>query len=372
MSDTLLLVATRKGLVVARSDADRDRWRFDPPTFLGSQVDYATRDPRNGRLWAAVSHMQWGPRLHYSDDDGASWRDATTPAFTTDDGATVERIWTVEPGPASEPNLLYAGVDPAPLFISPDNGATWDLCHALWRHPTRDTWMPGGGGLNLHHIQLDPRDPAHLYVAISAAGLFESTDAAHTWTARNRGIAAGHLPQGGAEEAGHCVHSFALHPARPDRLYQQNHFGVYRSDDAGLTWIDIADGLPSGFGFASTVDPHDPDTFYTVPLQADQARVPPDGAFRVYATYDAGATWQPLGQGLPAANTLQSVYRQALTTDTAPRESAPTDGAPTDSLGLYLGTNGGHLYASRDAGRTWRTLLTDLAPITALRAAHLP
>jgi hypothetical protein len=357
-----ILVATKKGLLIGESDyAERGRWQFRDPAFLGWQVDFAMRDSRNGRVWAALSHMQWGPHLHYSDDGGDTWEESEAPSFTSvaDGDASLERIWTIEPGAASEPDRIYAGVDPAALFISDDGGKRWEICNALWNHESREQWSPGAAGLTLHHIQIDPRDPAHIYVAVSAAGTFETVDAGHHWAPRNRGVAADYLPRRGEEEVGQCVHNLALHPAQPDRLYQRSHDGVYRSDDGGGRWRDIGAGLPSAFGFAATIDPHDAETYFVIPLQFDQARVPVEGRLRVYRTSDGGATWLPLEDGLPQGNAFQGVYRQALTTDTA------------TPLGVYFGTSGGHVYASQDGGATWRELLDHLAPVTAVRVNEI-
>lgn len=362
-----LLISTRKGLVIGHSE-DRSEWAFGEPQFTGWQVDYAVHDPRSGAIWTAVSHDQWGPHLHRSMDGGQTWDELAAPEFHGEtypdesgdpSTASLERIWTVQPGGAEEPELLYAGVDPAGLFISHDAGQSWQLCESLWEHPTRGLWFPGAAGMTLHHIQIDSDDPAHLYVGISAAGVFESQDGGSSWAARNLGLVADHLPNP-TVEAGQCVHSLHLSPSRSGRLFQQHHPGVYRSDDGGKQWVAIDQGLPGKFGFASTIDPSDPDTFYVIPLEFDQARVPPGGDLRVHRTRDAGASWEALGEGLPSGHVLQGVYRQALTNDGA-----------ADALGLYLGTSGGHVYASRDGGDHWTQILDHLAPVTAVRCAEV-
>jgi len=375
-----LLISTRKGLVIGRSD-DRASWSFGEPAFSGWQVDYAVRDPRSGRIWAAVSHMQWGPHLHFSDDAGASWTEAPAPEFQGESysvseydvpndewlpakniEASLARIWTIEPGPADRPGLLYAGTDPAALFVSEDDSTSWSLNDALWEHPTRDSWVPGAAGLIIHHIQAVPGYSSHLYVGISSAGVFETRDAGATCQARNKGCVVDHLPDP-EPEAGQCVHSLHLHPANPDRLFQQHHPGVYRSDDGGASWLDISAGLPGEFGFASAIDPNEADTFFVIPLQFDQARIPEGGHLRVYRTRDAGASWQALSAGLPQDHVLQGVYRQALCQDAA---------TASVGLGVYLGTSGGHVYASTDGGDQWSQLLDHLAPVTAVRASIVP
>ena len=371
-----LLISTRKGLVVGRSE-DREQWTFDAPHFTGWQVDYAVRDPRNGTIWVAVSHEQWGPHLHRSTDGGQTWAEATAPEF---DGetypdesgnsvtASLERVWTIEPGGADQPGVLYAGVDPAGLFISRDGGQSWELCQSLWEHPTRGMWFPGAAGMTLHHIQIDAADSSHLYVGISAAGVFESRDGGASWAARNGGTTGEHLPNP-MGEAGQCVHSLYLSPSQPSRLFQQHHPGVYRSDDGGGQWIPIDEGLPGKFGFASTIDPSDGDTFYVIPLEFDQARVPPGGDLLVHRTRDAGASWEALGEGLPSGHVLQGVYRQALTNDGV-AGALQHDDAPR-ALGLYMGTSGGHVYASADGGDHWAQILDHLAPVTSVRCTEV-
>lgn len=372
-----LLVSTRKGLVIGRSE-DRLRWEFSDTHFMGWQIDYAVRDPRNGRIHVAASHMQWGPHIHRSDDDGATWQEAAAPEFhgetysysdwdpATDSWmapveheASLERVWTIQPGATSTPGVLYAGVDPAALFVSTDDGDSWELCRSLWEHETRPMWVPGAAGMTLHHIAIAEDDPQHLYVGISSAGVFESLDGGATWAARNSGCVADHLPDA-EPEAGQCVHSLYVHPGDSSRLFQQHHPGVYRSDDGGARWTAIHDGLPGEFGFASTIDPTNRDAFYVIPLQFDQARVPADGDLRVYRTRDAGSSWEPLGNGLPNGHVLQGVYRQALTNDGV---------SDAGELGLYLGTSGGHVYASNDGGERWAEVLDHLAPVTAVRCA---
>lgn len=375
-----LLIGTRKGLVIGRSE-DREHWEFGETQFIGWQIDYAIRDPRTGRLHVAASHAQWGPHLHRSDDGGLTWDEAPAPEFhgethsysdwdqATDSWmepqtfpATLERVWTIEPASADSPGVIYAGVDPAGLFISSDDGNSWELCKPLWDHETRSMWVPGAAGMTLHHIARDANDPQHLYAGISSAGVFETTDGGASWTARNHGCIADHLPNP-TQEAGQCVHSLHVHPLDATRLFQQHHPGVYRSDDGGKEWIPIHQDLPGAFGFASTIDPTDPDAFYVIPLEFDQTRVPAGGDLRVYRTRDAGASWDALGDGLPGAHVLQGVYRQALCND---------GGTQPGELGLYLGTSGGHVYGSRDGGDHWQELIDHLAPVTSVRASEIP
>ena len=366
MSEAGVLISTRKGLVAGRSSGGRSEWEWRPLAIAGWRVDYAMRDPRTGTFWAGASHEQWGPRLHRSDDEGETWEEAGTPAFpegvaveAEGGGDSVNGIWTIAPG--AREGDLYAGVDPAALFISHDDGGTWEICESLLNHPSRGIWGPGAAGLSLHHISVDPADPKHLVVAGSATGCYVSRDGGDTWTPRNVGLKALHLPPEmleyfSEEAAGHCVHSMHMHPERPERIWQQNHWGQYRSDDGGETWIDVGEGLPGEFGFATAIDPRDPDTAWFVPLDQDQARMPRGGSLAVFRTRDAGANWEAQREGLPQGNFHQTVYRQALGTDGG------------DPPGLYLGTSGGELLASADAGESWRTLRTHLAAVLSVRA----
>lgn len=350
--EVLLLVGTKKGLLVGCSDPGRKDWRWHPLAFGGWNVEYAVGDARTGRIWAAVSHMQWGPRLHYSDDHGQSWSEAAVPAFE-DGERSLEGIWTIEPGGIN--GTLYAGVMPAALFRSDDHGASWQELRALSEHPYSKHWMPGAAGLMIHHVSLDPDDPERIVVGGSATGVFASSDGGHSWEPRNSGIRSDHMPPE-LQDFAPCVHSLFAHPQRRGRIWQQNHFGQYRSDDDGRSWIEVGQDLPGEFGFASAIDPRDPDAAWFVPLDFDQSRMPRGGSLAVYRTRDAGDSWEALRSGLPQQDFHQSIYRQALGVD------------GLDPLGLYLGSTGGELYASHDGGDSWRLIRAHLAAITSVRA----
>lgn len=352
MTETGLLVSTRKGLLIGRSSEARSRWKWSGLHFSGWMVDYSIRDPRTGTIWCAANHFQWGARLHRSDDDGNTWQEAGTPAFA-DGEQSVESIWTVEPG--AEDGVLYAGIMPAALFVSRDDGASWSQCESISQHPTSEYWVPGAAGLMFHHVNADPQDPDRIVVGGSATGILVSYDGGLTWDARNSGIRSDHIPPELAEMAP-CVHSLHAHPLQRGRLWQQGHFGQYRSDDDGRTWINVGEDLPGIFGFATAIDPADPDVCYYIPLDTDQSRMPRDGALGVYRTRDAGETWDRLTAGLPQTDFHQGIFRQALGQDGG------------DPLGLYMGSSGGELYASIDAGESWSQIRNHLAPITAVRA----
>jgi photosystem II stability/assembly factor-like uncharacterized protein len=249
-------------------------------------------------------------------------------------------------------------VEPAALFESRDEGTTWSLVRGLWDHPHRAQWQPGGGGLCLHTVECDPSRPGRVHVAISTGGVYRTDDGGATWRTAHRGVRAEFLPDK-HPEFGQCVHKVGRCAGRPDRLYLQNHWGLYRSDDAGDSWQDVANGVPSDFGFGLAVHPSDPDTAYIVPLESDQFRCTPDGRLRVYRTQDAGASWHPLTGGLPQEDAFETVLRDALATD---REPAP---------GVYFGTRSGKVFASADGGESWARVADGLPPVLAVKTAHV-
>ena len=258
-----------------------------------------------------------------------------------------------------EDGLVYAGGDPGPLFESRDGGRTWELNRGLWEHPTRPEWQAGNGGLCLHTIAPWPGDPSRLLVAISAVGVWLSEDGGTSWRHSNDGIVPDYVPEEARDTPiQHCVHDVRRAPARPERLFMQFHGGVYRSDDAGASWIDVGAGLPSDFGFPIVVDPADPDSAYVIPLIGAEDRTTPGGSVRVWETRDAGASWQPRGEGLPQENAYLTVLREAF--------DAEADGGP---LGLYFGATSGEVYGSRDAGASWFTVAAHLPPVYSVRVA---
>jgi photosystem II stability/assembly factor-like uncharacterized protein len=245
------------------------------------------------------------------------------------------------------------------LFESRDGGATWELNRALWEHPTRGDWKPGGGGLCLHSIVTWPDEPDRLAVAISAAGVWLTDDGGATWRRGNDGLVPRYLPDDAPDdEIALCVHRIHRAPRRPERMFLQFHGGVYRSDDAGASWNDIGAGLPSDFGFPLAIDPADPDSAYVIPLTADTDRVTPDGEVRVYETRDAGSSWRPRGDGLPSPHAYLTVLREAL--DWA---------GEGDALELYFGATSGDVFGSADAGASWFTAAAHLPPVLSVYAS---
>lgn len=354
---TELLVGTKKGLFAIEGEPGGPM-RIVGRAFPGEPVEIAMRHPRTGRLLAAVTSPFYGPKIWHAADVSGPWEQAQGLELPAGADAALARIWTIVAG--AEGELAYAGGDPGVLFASGDGGRTWELDRGLWEQPTRPDWEPGGGGLCLHAIAPWPGDPRRLTVAMSATGVWHTDDGGATWRHGNGGLAARYLPEDAREETlTLCVHALQRAPRRPERLFLQFHGGVYRSDDAGATWVEVGDGLPSDFGFPLVVDPADPDSAYVIPLKADIDRVTPDGRVRVYETRDGGATWRARGDGLPSRDAYLTVLRQAF--DRA--------GAGAD-LELYFGTTTGELYGSADAGATWAPVAVHLPPIHSVRATE--
>jgi serine/threonine protein kinase/photosystem II stability/assembly factor-like uncharacterized protein len=360
--DVLLLLGTTKGAFLARSKPDRKDWEIAGPYFHGHAVYSLAYDSRNGRhrLWASTGSPLWGTYLRSSDDFGKTW---TNPLeanirFPPESGLALKNIWKIALGPPEAPDTLYCGVEPAALFESHDAGESWSLVRGLFDHPHRPRWMPGQGGLCLHTILLHPTDPGRMHVGISAAGVYRTDDGGRTWQARNRGIRVTFMPER-FPEFGQCVHKIVRHPDRPERLFLQNHWGLYRSDDDADTWTDIAHGVPSDFGFAMATHPFDPDCIYIVPMESDEFRCTPEGRLRVYRTRNAGVSWEALTRGLPQQGVYETVLRDGMVTDSL------------DPVGIYFGTRSGKLYASRDAGKTWKEVLRGLPQIVCVASAVL-
>jgi photosystem II stability/assembly factor-like uncharacterized protein len=348
---TAVIVGTRKGLFVLRSE-DRREWALEGPLLTGFSIYHAIRDPRDGALYACTNFFGGGA-VHRSDDGGETWERFEV-GLPEDGELKLNATWHVEPGGDGE---LWLGGDPGVLFRSTDRGQTWEVNRALLEHETRDQWNPGAGGMCLHSINVDADDPKRLVIGISAAGVFRTDDGGESWEPANKGTSADFLPEE-QPAVGQCVHKVLLHPAGGDRLWQQNHCGVYRSDDRGTTWERLdGNGLPSDFGFPLMLDPRDPDAAFVVPEESAMNRVTPDGRLGVYRTRDGGTSWDLLTDGLP-----QQAWVAVL------REASAWDGL--DPNGLYFGTQSGSVFASADGGESWAEAARWLPPILSVETAE--
>jgi photosystem II stability/assembly factor-like uncharacterized protein len=355
----LLLVGTKKGVFILESDEMRRDWSLRGPLCEGWPMQDVMLDPATDTMYAGGGSEWYGPAVWRSTDLGETWTHSSQGLTYGDDGPKLQTVWSVQPAHGA----LYAGVQPAGLFRSDDDGATWRHVEGLTQHPSRPSWQPGAGGLILHTIVPDRHDAARMWVAISAVGTFATEDGGDTWEARNRGVLADFMPDP-YPETGQCVHKLAMAAAvdgSPDRLYQQNHCGVYRSDDAGHSWERLDEnGLPSRFGFPLVVHPRDRDTFLVIPLNGDdRGRYMPDGQGQVWRTRDGGSSWQRLSTGLPQEDAYLAVLREAMGIDRL------------DPAGVYFGTSTGQLWASSDEGDTWRSITTTLPPIWSVDVAVL-
>lgn len=358
--DVLLLVGTMKGAFVLRSDSSREDWDIGGPYFPGRAIYAMAHDKRNGRnrLWAAVNSSYWGSYLSSSDDYGKTWTEPETYGvkFPEDTDSSVKQIWQIAEGHPTEPDTLYCGVEPAALFKSTDAGESWSLVRGLYDHPHRPQWMPGGGGLCLHTILPDPSNPQRLYIAISTGGVYRTDDGGANWQPRNQGVRAQFLPPDQQyPEWGQCVHKIVSHPSQPDRMFLQNHWGLYKTENGGDSWTDMANGVPSDFGFAMEIDPNDANRVFIIPLESDEFRCTPEGKLRVYRTSDAGASWEPMTNGLPQENALETVLRDAMCAD----ELNPT--------GVYFGTRNGKLFGSTNSGDSWSAIEESLPPVVCVK-----
>jgi len=367
-----VLVGTRKGLFVLKADAAREPWSLEGPHFLGEVVNHAVIDPRDGRtVLAAVRAGHLGPTVFRSTDLGATWKEAARPpafakAAPGEQGDAVETVFWLTPGHANDPGRWYAGTSPQGLFVSDDGGSTWEGVAGFNGQRATAPWIARGqdappDGATLHSINVDPFDSSHLYIGLSAGGVFESRDGGATWRPLNRGCAADFLPDPEAEY-GHDPHCLRVHPAARDVVYQQNHCGIYRLDAAARRWSRIGEAMPreiGDIGFPMVLHPRDPQVAWVFPMDGSTVwpRLPIGGRPAAYGTRDAGRTWQRLDRGLPASQAWFTVKRQAMTADAL------------DPVGLYFGTTNGEVWASFDEGAQWRCLAMHLPHVYSVEAA---
>src|SRR5271166_3131129 len=392
MSQVRVLVGTRKGAFILTSDGKREQWDVSGPHFAGWEIYHLKGSPVDpNRIYASQSSGWHGQMIQRSDDGGRTWHQPGTPPgepaapgppkaasnkFVYDASAETgkpatthqwydgtqhpwefKRVWHLEPS-LKDPDTVYAGVEDAALFRSSDGGKSWKELPGLREHGTGPRWQPGAGGMCLHTIILDPSDSNRIYIAISAAGAFRTDDGGQTWQPINRGLHSEQIPEPTAE-VGHCVHHVAMHPSRPGVLFMQKHWDVMRSDNAGESWQEVSGSLPSDFGFAIDVHAHEPETIYVVPIKSDSEHYPPDGKLRVYRSRTGGNEWEALTQGLPQSDCYVNVLRNAMTVDSL------------ESCGVYFGTTGGQVYASADAGDSWKPIVRDLPAVLSVEVQTL-
>ncbi len=393
MSDRILL-ATRKGTLIL--DRKGGRWTPRPIAHAGMSVSYAARDPRDGTLWACMDHAHWGPALSRSRDEGATWESSSRIAYpegarfveqhmpTPDASAAAERpttykpaallkVWVLAFGGRDQPGTIHAGTLPGGLFTSRDGGDTWELNRPLWNHESRGGDLFAGeatsrnewGGTpaaaaygefvpGIHSVVVDPRDSNRILIAVSCAGVLETRDGGKSWAGRNRGMLNDYLPDPEAEW-GHDPHFVTLCPGEPDRLWQQNHSGVFTSDDGARTWRRVSrPEVAVHFGFPIAADDRDGRTAWVVPAKADDERMTVGGGLFVARTTDGGASWQTFREGLPQEHCYDVVYRHAL-----------------DARGdrVCFGSTTGNVYVSEDRGESWRCVGNNLPPVHSVRFA---
>jgi photosystem II stability/assembly factor-like uncharacterized protein len=355
--------------------------------FQGQPVHHIAFDPRDNVSMYAACNLSWGgPKIQVSRDLGKTWKVFSNPAFRKGKVATtsyfepgadfpqerteelaLKRTWHIEPGHSSQPNVMWAGVEPAALFKSEDRGETWAEVEALGDHPTRGKWGPGGGGLMLHSIGIDAKDPKRMHVGMSGVGVFETLDGGKSWEPRNQGIT---IPFEGFDPKspiGHCCHHLVAHPTEPRLVFQQNHFTpAWLVGDGEANWQLGSAGLPEAsmqrdgkdhaYGFAAAIHPHDTKTAYVLPLHG-RDRLTPEPGVAVYGTTDRGRSWKRLAKGLPKARA--EVMREGMSIDRL------------DPVGIYFGTQAGEVWASADEGKSWDRVAQYLPPIMSVTAATI-
>jgi photosystem II stability/assembly factor-like uncharacterized protein len=358
VSVTMVLVGTRKGCFVLESDADRRSWKMRGPYCEGWPVYHALHDPLSGSIYAAAASEWHGAGVWRSADLGETW-ELSSEGLSYGEGSEL-KLSKVSGLTAAHGRLL-AGGEGCGVFESRDGAKTWSLLSTLDGQPGRDDWNDPAkqppGHLGLPAMLPHPDEADRFWAVIQGYGIFETTDNGGSWTPRNRGLRADWPLEN--PEVGYCVHKLVMSPLDNDRLYQQNHVGMHRSDDAGQSWVEITDGLPTEFGFAAAAHPHDRDSFYVIPLDPGHGRTMPEGKAAVWRTQDAGSSWRRLDRGLPQVDAHVGVLREGLAIDTH------------DVPGLYFGTSTGQVFASADEGESWDEIASYLPAIASVEVAVL-
>jgi photosystem II stability/assembly factor-like uncharacterized protein len=370
MSQVRVLVGTKKGAFILTSDGKRENWEIAGPHFAGWEIYHMKGSPADSnRLYVSQSTGWYGQLIQRSSDGGQTWEpvdnkfvyDGVPGTHQWYDGTPhpweFKRVWHIEPS-LTDPDTAYAGVEDAAIFRTTDGGKSWQELSGLRGHGSGSHWQPGAGGLCLHTLILDPSDGQRIFIAISAAGAFRTDDGGVTWKAINQGLRSSQIPDPTAE-VGHCVHHIAMHPSRPGVLFMQKHWDVMRSDNAGDSWREVSGNLPTDFGFAIDVHAHEPETIFVVPIKSDSEHFPLEGKLRVYRSRTGGEEWEPLTKGLPQQDCYVNVLRDAMAVDTL------------DSCGIYFGTTGGQVYASADGGDSWNPIVHDLPAVLSVEVQTL-
>ncbi len=336
-----LLLGTRKGLIIYQNQ--NGKWKLTDTHFIGIPVSYTYVDKDSGIWWAFLDHGHWGVKVHQSTDEGTTWEELKAPEYPEGEEvkegvpASLKYIW----GAAKSGDKVLLGTDPGGLFETTDNGKTYSLNRGLWDHPSRKDWFGGGrDNPGIHSVCVDPRDENHIYIAISCAGVFETTDGGKSWKPMNKGLKADFLPDPDAE-IGQDPHLLVISPSNPDVMWQQNHCGIFKSEDAAKTWQDISEeNGPANFGFLIQVHPENEDMAWVVPGVSDGVRVAIDQKLQVCRTDDGGKTWQSFTNGLPE-DCYDIVYRHCM---------------DYDGDSLIFGTTTGNLFVSNDLGENWEAI----------------
>ena len=393
MATIRVLVGTKKGAFILTADGKRATWSVAGPHFAGWEIYHMKGSPADPEtLYASQTSGWFGQIIQRSTNGGKTWDLPGTRGgppvdergfptgesnkFTYDTSAKhgkpltthqwydgtqhpweFKRVWHLEPAP-DDADTVYAGVEDAAIFRTSDGGKNWQELAGLRGHESGPKWQPGAGGMGLHTILIDKKDPKRIFVAISAAGAFRTEDGGKTWKPINKGLKSQYIPDPTAE-VGHCVHRIAMHPSRPKTLFMQKHWDVMRSDDSGASWREISGDLPSDFGFPIDVHAHDPETIYVVPIKSDSEHYPPEGKLRVYRSKSGGDEWEPLTKGLPQKDCYVNVLREAMAVDSL------------DPCGIYFGTTGGQVYASSDSGERWSPIVRDLPAVLSVEVQTL-
>ena len=345
-------IGSRKGLIVLKNL--KGKWQIEKSFFDGVKASYVNCDPHTGAIWAGIAHGHWGPKLHVSTDKGRNFKEVGAPKFPTENDGKSESLKDFWAFAADSKGRIYVGTEPAGLFHSDDQGKTWTFNEALNNIRGKEAWFGAGTDATaLHSILINPENADHILIGISVAGVLQSKNRGKTWEYSNRGQKAYFLPDHDAE-IGQDPHLIERAASNPSILWQQNHCGIFKSEDGGNSWLDFskAKGVKSGFGWAVAIDEKDANIVYTVPALSDENRIPIKKKLIVQKTTNGGKSWKILNKGLPDKNCYDIVYRHALSV----KENH-----------ILFGTTTGHVYFSKNQGESWQMLPNHLPAIYSVK-----